>query len=389
MTETPHDKLSVSRDNHPTSVQKDVEERKPEAVEDGNAGHGQLSAKNEVEYVTGWRFIAIAIAIVLSMFLASLDLTIIATAIPQITNQFHSLDQVGWYGSALFLTVAATQGVWGQAFKYFPIKIVYLLSIFIFELGSLICGPRGDGGEQYSYRISQPVLENWSIAGNFYILLYYLPIYFQAVRGVDATNSGVRSLPLILGLTLVQIITGIAIGSIHHYVPFMVLGGTISTVATGMFLTLNEHSGHSVWIGYQALAGIGLGLCFTVPIIVVQAAVDYEDVSTATAVILFFQSLGGALIVSAGQSLFQNFLLATLRITNPDLDPAVMLNVGAADIQKAFPAAELVGINRAYMKGLHRAFTLAIPMAGIATLLACVQKWQRLKKASSVEQDRG
>lgn len=69
MTETPHDKLSVSRDNHPTSVQKDVEERKPEAVEDGNAGHGQLSAKNEVEYVTGWRFIAIAIAIVLSMFL--------------------------------------------------------------------------------------------------------------------------------------------------------------------------------------------------------------------------------------------------------------------------------------------------------------------------------
>ena len=66
--------------------------------------------------------------------------TIIATAIPHITDEFHSLNQVGWYASALFLTVAATQSVWGKAFKYFPIKIVYLLSIAIFELGSLICG---------------------------------------------------------------------------------------------------------------------------------------------------------------------------------------------------------------------------------------------------------
>ena len=40
-----------------------------------------------------------------------------------------------------------------------------------------------------------------SIAGSFYILLYYLPIYFQAVKGVDTTQSGVRLLPLILGLS--------------------------------------------------------------------------------------------------------------------------------------------------------------------------------------------
>lgn len=66
--------------------------------------------------------------------------TIIATAIPLITRQFNSLDQVGWYASALLLTVAATQSVWGKAYKYFPIKIVYLASILIFELGSLICG---------------------------------------------------------------------------------------------------------------------------------------------------------------------------------------------------------------------------------------------------------
>lgn len=66
--------------------------------------------------------------------------TIISTAIPSITSHFHSLDDIGWYGSALFFSVAATQSMWGRAYKYFPMKLVFLLSIFIFELGSLICG---------------------------------------------------------------------------------------------------------------------------------------------------------------------------------------------------------------------------------------------------------
>ncbi|MCJ1391351.1 hypothetical protein MMC18_004214 [Xylographa bjoerkii] len=78
----------------------------------------------EVEYVTGWRFIAVGIAIVLSMFL-----TIIATALPHITDEFHSLDDGD-----------AAQSLWGNAFKYFSIKTVYPINLAIFELGSLICG---------------------------------------------------------------------------------------------------------------------------------------------------------------------------------------------------------------------------------------------------------
>jgi hypothetical protein len=61
------------------------------------------------EYPGGLRLAAIVGALVLAIFLASLDSTIITTAIPSITKQFHSLQDVGWYGSALFLPVAATQ----------------------------------------------------------------------------------------------------------------------------------------------------------------------------------------------------------------------------------------------------------------------------------------
>lgn len=42
----------------------------------------------------------------------------------------------------MFLTVAAAQSLWGKAFKYFSIKTVYLISIAVFEIGSLICGKK-------------------------------------------------------------------------------------------------------------------------------------------------------------------------------------------------------------------------------------------------------
>ena len=67
-------------------------------------------------------------------------MTIVATAIPEITDEFHSLTQVGWYGSGFFLTLASFQSTWGKGYKYWPLKIVFLIAIFWFEIGSLICG---------------------------------------------------------------------------------------------------------------------------------------------------------------------------------------------------------------------------------------------------------
>ncbi|CAG8952776.1 hypothetical protein HYFRA_00009021 [Hymenoscyphus fraxineus] len=500
-------------------------------------------AIHEADYLKGWRLGAVGTSIVLSMFLASLDLvtkfpftggktryadetlkTIIATAIPQITDDFHSLSDVGWYASALFLTVAAAQSVWGKAFKYFPVKTVYLLSIAVFEVGSIICGVAQNsttlivgravtglgvagtfGGSYIIIGISAPpeqrpamtgfmgsayaiasvigpstvkpteatlkeklkqmdipgfllatsavvcyllamqwggVTKTWGssdvvgtlvgsivlfiaflvvewyqgerallvpsilkngtiargcafsflIAGNFYILLYYLPIYFQSVRGASATDSGIRTLPLILGLR-------VSVGAFKVFNPFLITGGILTTIATGLMTLLEVDSDHSVWIGYQALAGIGLGLCFNVYIIIVQNIVEPDEVATATAILLcmsfnlssiyppqlytdiqaVFQSLGGALVVSAAQSLFQNELLNSLAITSPNINPATIFAIGASDLQSTFSKEELRGINASYTKALHMAFTMAIPMSGVATLVAVSQNWFRLK----------
>lgn len=66
--------------------------------------------------------------------------TIIATAIPKITDEFQGLDKVGWYSSAFFVTIGSFQSCWGKIYKYFPLKISFLTAILIFEVGSAICG---------------------------------------------------------------------------------------------------------------------------------------------------------------------------------------------------------------------------------------------------------
>lgn len=68
----------------------------------------------EIEYPGGLKLFVITVALCLSVFLVALDNTIIATAIPKITNEFNSLQDVGWYGSAYLLTTCALQLFFGK-----------------------------------------------------------------------------------------------------------------------------------------------------------------------------------------------------------------------------------------------------------------------------------
>ncbi|KAK5275670.1 hypothetical protein LTR16_012249, partial [Cryomyces antarcticus] len=70
----------------------------------------------------------------------------------------------------------------------------------------------------------------------------------------------------------------------------MIAGPVIATIAAGMIYTFEIGSSSAVWIGYQALAGIGIGLCFQAPIMAGQALAKPEDVSTTTALLMFFQT---------------------------------------------------------------------------------------------------
>lgn len=75
----------------------------------------------------------------LATFIVALDRTILSTAIPQITNDFDSLGDIGWYGSAYMLTTAAFQLLFGRIYRFYDLRWTFLCCIIVFEVGSIIC----------------------------------------------------------------------------------------------------------------------------------------------------------------------------------------------------------------------------------------------------------
>ena len=88
----------------------------------------------------GIKLVLTVIALSLSTFICALDLTITSTATPKMSDEFDSLDQIGWYGSIYFLTKAAFQHAWAQLYRRSQSNGIFVASLAIFELGSLLCG---------------------------------------------------------------------------------------------------------------------------------------------------------------------------------------------------------------------------------------------------------
>ncbi|KAM7207429.1 MFS multidrug transporter [Naviculisporaceae sp. PSN 640] len=100
----------------------------------------QVEAVVEQKWLEGLQLFAVLGSVTLVIFLMLLDLTIISTAIPQITQDFRSLDDVGWYGSAYNLASAALQPLSGKLYTHLKTKWTFIAFLALFLLGSLICG---------------------------------------------------------------------------------------------------------------------------------------------------------------------------------------------------------------------------------------------------------
>lgn len=125
-----------------------------------------------------------------------------------------------------------------------------------------------------------------SISGCFNMAIFYLPIYFQAVRGASAISSGIRLIPIILSLSLTQIVIGGLISATGIHNPFLIIGPALGAVGSGLLMLLDEHSGSGYWIGFQILLGIGVGFCLTIPLMLSQVVVKTQDIAIATPVII-------------------------------------------------------------------------------------------------------
>ena len=208
---------------------------------------------------------------------------------------------------------------------------------------------------------------------------YYIPFYFQAVKGTSASESGIRTLAYGITITLFTIGSGFAITRLGIYVPFMWVGSALFTIGVGLTYTWTASSTAAQWLGYQILAGTGYGITTQVPFIAVQVVLAPEDLSTGGALIVFFQCLGGALGLSIAQSIFSNSLDRQLE-SIPGVDAKAVIAVGATNLAGKVPAAYLEAIIEAYNFALTRAFILGVAAAAAAFGCSLVVERKRIPK---------
>jgi len=212
-----------------------------------------------------------------------------------------------------------------------------------------------------------------------YTHIYYLPFYFQAVKGTSAEGSGIRTIPYLVSLTLASIAAGGFVTVVGVYVPFTWVGSAIFAVGAGMIYTLEVHSSVGMWIGYQILAGVGAGMCVQIPFIAVQVVLSKKDMPVGNAIAIFFNSLGGAISISIAQNIFSNALIKEIPKYTSGIDPATIIAAGASHIRQVTPVDQLPGVLKAYNEALTQSYVLAIACAGLAFLSSFLLEWKSVK----------
>lgn len=218
--------------------------------------------------------------------------------------------------------------------------------------------------------------------------MIFLPTYLQYVDGDSATLSGVRTLPLVVGLLVASIFSGNVVSKTGRYRVFPIVGTLV--MAAGLFLLSRMGPGTGVWLEslYMVVLGLGIGLAMQVLTIAVQNTVDYEDLGTATSGVTFFRTLGSAFGTAVFGTIYANALKPNLtdgvaRAVAAGGDPAALAGASQSpQALHALPAAQSEPLAQAYADTLHTVFLWTVPVALIGFVVALFLKEVKLRDSA-------
>ncbi|MFJ3216317.1 MDR family MFS transporter [Kitasatospora sp. NPDC086801] len=229
--------------------------------------------------------------------------------------------------------------------------------------------------------------------------LTFLPTFLQYVDGDSATVSGVRTLPMVIGLLLASIASGNVVSKTGRYRVFPIVGTLVMAVGLYLLSRLEPGTGTALASLYMFVLGVGIGLSMQVLTIAVQNTVDYADLGTATSGVTFFRTIGSSFGTAVFGTIYANSLKTELtegvassaRLTGAD--PALLAR--AAESPQGLhrlPAAQAAPIVQAYSDALHTVFLWTVPVALVGFVVALFLKQVQLRdtaRAGSTDMGEG
>ncbi|KAJ1567167.1 hypothetical protein HK405_006918 [Cladochytrium tenue] len=349
--------------------------------DDIDGSTGREDQANPSAPALGLEFYLLFCGLSMAVFLAALDQTIVSVALSAIAEEFDDLAQVPWVGVGYLLTACSVIPSYGQLADVFGRKSMFLFSIFVFELGSTLCGaarsmnpigavaaltavfflrlpsqarvsehgslwrrfrridwlgtclliatviclliPLQGGGTLYPWNsptvialfvvgaallvafvaveafvAPQPVVPlrlycsahvvgafagAFCLYASYFAVVFYVPLWFEVVRGLSATTAGAHIIPFILGVVIVSITVGVVCTVTGHAYVFMPTSVIPTAIGICLLSTLTESSAQWMEIVYLLIIGIGVGMAIQTNLLVGQAAVPMDMLAVVTA----------------------------------------------------------------------------------------------------------
>ncbi|KQH78168.1 MFS transporter [Mycobacterium gordonae] len=197
----------------------------------------------------------------------------------------------------------------------------------------------------------------------------FLPTFMQYVNGVSATTSGLRTLPMVVGMLITSTGSGSIVGRTGRYKIFPVVGTALMTVAFVLMSTMDKSTCALLQSVYLLILGAGIGLSMQVLVLIVQNTSAFEDLGVATSGVSFFRTIGSSFGAAIFGSLFVNFLSSRLA-TALAASGAPRDAVSSPAALHRQPAAVAAPIVHAYSDSLSQVFLCAAPVAAAGFVLA-------------------
>ncbi|KAF4540686.1 MFS toxin efflux pump [Lasiodiplodia theobromae] len=532
------------------STQKEAHTAQQPASTESDSG---TESEDATQYVQGFRLVCLIVGLILAVFCLGLDRTILATAVPKITNEFNSLEDVAWYGSSFALTTCCFQLIFGKLFAEFKTLWVYLAALGIFEVGSIVCAAAPNSvaliigravtgvgcagvlagtfiiiaqsfplqkrpvytgiiggiagiaeiiapalggaftdsiGWRWCFWINLPLgavtavvvffvvqspdkpkaaestklvqilgkmdplgtallmpymiclllalqwggttyaWSNWRIIlcfclfavmflawvwvqhsrgdaatlplrlirqrsvgcatffmlglnGVIFLVVYYVSIWFQAVKDVSAQQSGIDFLASSASISVASLLSGILVTKIGYYVPQMLLSTALVSASVGMMYAYDLGTSTVYWAASLVMFGFGSGMGMQMPLTAVQTVLKGTDIALGTSVLLLAQSLSGAIFLSVGQNLFATKLLEELKSRAPGVDATVVVNNGASGLKalvtEKYGAEAATAVLQAYNIALRQCFLVCVILSCLTILSGLGTEWKSVK----------
>ncbi|MFF4553121.1 MDR family MFS transporter [Streptomyces sp. NPDC001422] len=217
----------------------------------------------------------------------------------------------------------------------------------------------------------------------------FLPTYLQYVDGDSATISGVRTLPLVVGLLIASIFSGNVVSKTGQYRIFPIVGSLV--MALGLYLMSLMGPDTGTWLEsvYMFVLGTGIGLSMQVLTIAVQNTVEYTDLGTATSGVTFFRTLGSSFGTAVFGTIYTNALKPNLAdgvrsaAEAGAVSPAVVARAAQSpEALHRLPARTARPIIEAYADTIHTVFLWTVPVALLGFVVALFLKQVELRDSA-------